>query len=324
MRFRGCFGLLFLAALPVRAAESLLFLETQMVGGYSFGRHRAIYYSQSQDEAMQKPSVGFDWLQRLSTPVGDWGRVAVQGRLAWNKEGGNHFEGQLYNAYAARKIQETEIWAGHNRPAMGLASAWDTHGTMLQPLTMYGFGFDRDWGVGAGRLFPWGDVRASLTTGSGMPLYFKGNWLASARASAGALERDNYSAGLSVARGRTLDTMGLHLMESTPETYGTVGADGTVLWDRFTQRLEAITGRRQGQNVQVLFSRTGVGFLEESRLTVEAQPVAVWTGGRETLQWGAGASYVLNQNWTARVMSLWDRRPYNAQVVAQLYGYFKI
>ena len=41
-------------------------VEAQAVGGYSSAAREAIYYSMMPLDAMQKPSVGFDWLRRLS------------------------------------------------------------------------------------------------------------------------------------------------------------------------------------------------------------------------------------------------------------------
>jgi len=35
---------------------------------------------------------------------------------------------------------------GHNWPALGLSSHFDSYGLLLPTLAMLGFGFDRDWG----------------------------------------------------------------------------------------------------------------------------------------------------------------------------------
>jgi len=41
------------------------------------------------------------------------------------------------------------------------------------------------------RDFSWGDASASVTTGTGMPIYFKGNYMTAARVSYGVQSRDN-------------------------------------------------------------------------------------------------------------------------------------
>jgi len=172
------------AALPLKAQSYLFYLELQGVGGYSTAAKKLVYYSQEQLEVMQKPSLGFDYIQRFSGESGDFAILAVQGRLAWNAAEGKTLEPQLYNAYLKFKLKPFDLWIGHERPSFGLASVLDSHGLLLQPLDMRGYGFDRDWGVGAQRDYRWGSAAASLTAGSGMPLYFKGNYLAAGPAPA--------------------------------------------------------------------------------------------------------------------------------------------
>ena len=109
-------------------------------------------------EVMQKPSLGFDYVQRFSGATGDFAVLAVQGRLAWNQEGEKTFEPQLYNAYLKFKLTAADLWIGHNRPRFGLSSVLDSHGTLLQPLAMMGFGFDRDWGIGFDKDFAGGSA----------------------------------------------------------------------------------------------------------------------------------------------------------------------
>ena len=77
---------------------------------------------------------------------------------------------------------------------------------------MLGYSFDRDWGLGLDKDFNWGGVAASLTTGSGMPLYLKGNYLAAARVFEGVLARDNYSVGVTRPREHP-ETMGYTLVD---------------------------------------------------------------------------------------------------------------
>ena len=65
-----------------QAADHLLYFEAQGIAGYSSELKKAIYYSQNPDAEMQKPSLGFDYLQRFSGESGDWATFALQGRLA--------------------------------------------------------------------------------------------------------------------------------------------------------------------------------------------------------------------------------------------------
>ena len=121
------------------------------------------------------------------------------------------------------------VWVGHNRPAFGLSSYFDSHGLLLRTLAIEGFGYDRDWGGGIYKDFSWGDVAATATTGSGMPIYFKDNYMAAARISYGVLSRDNMNLGFSVAGGKTLDTMGYELRDPEPRKMALGGIDLTLL-----------------------------------------------------------------------------------------------
>ena len=167
---------------------------------------------------MQKPSIGLDYVQRLSGETGDYATLALQLRLAYNQPYqeldqdkssysfimlfSNTRQGSLIFGLA------TTAWL------LALASYFDSHAQLLQPLIMQGYGFDRDWGVGATRDFEWGNLALSYTTGTGMPLEFDGNYLLSARISKGVLARDNYNLGFSTSYGKTLDTMGYPCPES--------------------------------------------------------------------------------------------------------------
>jgi hypothetical protein len=109
---------------------------------------------------MQKPGIGVDYVQRLSGETGDYATLALQLRLAYNQPyqelDQDQVQLQLYNAFFKYKAGFSDLWIGHNRMAFGLASYFDSHAQLLQPLIMQGYGFDRDWGVGATRDFEWG------------------------------------------------------------------------------------------------------------------------------------------------------------------------
>ena len=113
------------------------------------------------DAEMQKPSLGFDYIQRFSGESGDVATFALQGRLALAVDPGRRsykLEPQIYNAYLKAKILEPYVWIGHNRPAFGLSSYFDSHALILRTLAIQGFGYDRDWGVGIYKDFSWGDI----------------------------------------------------------------------------------------------------------------------------------------------------------------------
>ena len=324
VRSASAFSLVLLAAAPSSAGRRLLYLEAQAVSGYSSSRDRAVFYSRGQREPMQKPSAGFDLVQKLWSERGDLGALAVQGRLALNTHGTRAVEPQLYNAYLKLKTRPADVWAGHNRPALGLSSVLDSHGLLLQPLNMEGFGFDRDWGAGARRQSDWGDAACSLTSGSGMPLRLKGNWLASARISKGELMRENHSVGLSVAHGRTLDTMGYHLMREDAMPFTLGGADASFLWDAYEGRFEVLGGQRMGEKAYAMLWRAGVDLGEERRWKAEAQP-SLQRLGHETLHSvSSGLSFLLSPDVTLRGLYEYRNVGHEHRVIGQMYYYLKV
>jgi hypothetical protein len=121
-----------------RGSQRLLYLEAQAVAWYDFHYDGFRYYSADPMDAMQKPSIGFDFIQRLSGTGGDWGMLAVQSRLSYDDTRSNNNEPQLYNAYLKVKPGFGDVWIGHNKPAFGLSSYLDNHGTLLQPFSMAG------------------------------------------------------------------------------------------------------------------------------------------------------------------------------------------
>ena len=302
-------------------ANYLFFFEAQGIVGYSAAAKKMIFYSMSQMDAMQKPGLGFDYVQRFSGAGGDIATLALQGRLAVNAEGGETVEPQLYNAFLRLKLGGSYVWAGHNRPKFGLASWFDSHGQLLQPLAMNGFGFDRDWGVGAERDFAWGNAGVSLTTGSGMPLHLKGNYFLSGRVAKGVLNRDNSMIGLSVAYGKVLDVMGYHLLSDEPALFEMLGVDAAWLRNNWEHRVEIMAGKRGDAAAWAVFWRTGVGLLEENRVKIEAQPALFRTAGKTNIQLSAGVSYLAAADWTLRAMVQRDRDMKDTRIVFQVYYY---
>ena len=316
-------ALAFMTARPVWASSYLFFLELQGVAGYSSAAKKAVFSSMGDMEAMQKPGLGFDYIQRFSGASGDVAVLAVQGRLAWNagKDAEHRFEPQIYNAYLKVKAGFADVWIGHNRPKFGLASFYDTHGHLLQPLSMRGYGLDRDWGIGFERDFAWGNAGLSLTTGSGMPLAFHGNHFAAGRISLGVLERDNVAIGISAGRGRLLDAMGTKVMSEATAPFTMAGLDLSVLANAWDHRAELYAGSRGGRTAIAALWRVGRGFFEENRLRIEIQPAVIRAAGETRLDFGAGATFLAHPDWTLRAMVSRDGETRDTRVIVQVYYY---
>lgn len=349
------------------AADSLLYFEAQGITGYSSESRKPIYNSMNTDAEMQKSSIGFDYLKRFSGESGDVATFALQVRLAAMvdeeeragsmeagpmgggvaKDRSTVLEPQIYNAYVKAKVPGVYgpyVWVGHNRPAFGLSSYFDSHGLILRTLAIQGFGYDRDWGVGLYKDFSWGDVSASATTGSGMPVYVnKGSYMTTARASYGVLSQDNMNVGLSFGYGETLDTMGYKLRDAEPEPVpGPIfcGAfrclftpkpepkrmelaalDATFLRNNFEHRFDFFTGKWLGKYMYALFYRFGMNLDPESRLKIEAQPTYWRFGDERNYQLSLCISAVATSNLTVRLAHTYDHVSNDKRTVLQLYYY---
>jgi len=327
-RFKSFVLILALAAPASFASQRLLYLEAQAVAGYSFHDNEVVWYSMDQMDAMQKPSIGFDFLHRLSGESGDWGLLAIQARLAYDSTYKYNIEPQLYNAYLKLKPSFGDVWLGHNKPAFGLASNLDNHGTLLQPLSMYGFGYDRDWGAGYYRDLDWGNAALSATLGSGMPFIAKGNYLLSGRLAKGDLNRDNYTAGLSASYGRTLETMGYHLdwMFDEPRRMAMLGTDGTLYSNRWENRIELLVNiTDHGEmlpsymdTVFTIFYRSTVNAMDENRLKLELQYIYQHQSNEDHHFLSTGFSYQIIPDLTTRLYLI------ESSIVAQLYWYHNL
>lgn len=311
------------ASIPAVAQSSsrLFFLEVQGIMGYSSAEGGVVFDSVGAMEEMQKPSVGFDYVQRFSSETRDVAVVSVQGRLAVSEEDGVTLQPQLYNCYVKFKSRPADVWVGHSRPAFGLSSYVDSHALLLQPLSMQGFGYSLDWGAGVGRDFSWGTAGASLTAGSGMPLDLRGNWLLSGRVGKGVLSRDNYTVGVSGAWGRVLDTMGYHVVSPGLTTFAMVSADVSWLWDNVENRAEFMAGKKGGRAAWAAFARSGVNLLGEGRLKLEIQPVATCESGETLWRVAGGVTYQTARDVAFRGMVQYDEETRDTRVVFQVYLY---
>lgn len=306
------------------ASNYLFYLEAQSVVGYSSEQKKAIFYSLSQEEVMQKPSIGFDYLQRISGETRDYGVLAIQGRLAYNAQGDKKLESQLYNAYLKYKAGFADIWLGHNRPAIGLSSYLDSHAQLLTTLTMQGFGFDRDWGLGIYREFNWGNFAFTATTGSGMPLYLKGNYLTATRISKGILTQDNYTLGFSLAYGKILETMGYHLTKPDPMQFVIAEGDFSFFWKNLENRLELFVGKKKEKDTFALFGRSEINLLEEGRMKLGLQPIYWKIGDTSNYQLSLGASFQVTADLTIRSLYQYDHTREDQRVVTQVYYYKRL
>jgi hypothetical protein len=312
-----------------QAADHLLYFEAQGIAGYSSELNKAIFYSMNPDAEMQKPSLGFDYIKRFSGESGDVATFALQGRLALtvDAENGNSvkLEPQIYNAYLKVKTPGPYVWVGHNRPAFGLSSYFDSHGLLLRTLAIQGFGYDRDWGVGMYKDFSWGDISASATTGSGMPVLFKGgNYMTAARVSYGVLSQENLNLGFSLGYGRTLDTMGYELRDSEPRQMTLAAVDFTFLRNNLEHRFDFLAGKWLGEDTYALFYRFGVNLDPEGRLKIEAQPTYWKFGEERDYQLSLCFSVLATSNLTIRMAYTYDHSANDNRVVMQLYYYTPI
>jgi hypothetical protein len=310
-----------LNAVPARAQGRLFFLELQAVAGYSTDEGKAIAYSMDPLDTMQKPGLGFDFVQRISGRSGDIALLSVQGRLAWNAEGDRALEPQLYNAFIKFKARPFDIWAGHNRPAFGLGSILDNHALLLQSLNMHGFGFDRDWGAGIERDTARGQYGVSLTTGSGMAFWAKGSYFLAGRMGFGVLNEDNITAGLSLGFGKLRDVAGYEILGENLIDFAMAAADITWLSDAVENRIELAAGKRAGRSTLAAVWRLGAGFLEENRLKLEFQPTAILTSHESHFEIAAGATYLVHADWTARARAVYDTEMKDFKLVFQVYFY---
>jgi hypothetical protein len=309
---------------PARAGDGqLLYFEAQGIAGYSRDANRLVAYSMEPDAEMQRPSLGFDWLNRFRGESGDVGSAALQFRLAYKRTDPTlveRVEPQVYNAWVKAKTPWADVWVGHNRPALGLGSWFDSHGLILRTLPIQGFGYDRDWGVGLYRDTKWGNVQVTATTGTGMPIRFEGNHLLAARIGFGVVNEDNFTAGLSYGYGRTLDTMGYTVRDPNPADLRLAGFDLALMRNRFEHRLDLLAGEWLGEKTTAAMYRIGYLVDPEGRLKLEAQPTWWRRDGSNWLA-SACASGLVTPDLTARAMYEYDREARDWRVVAQLYYY---
>lgn len=302
------------------ADADLLYFEAQAVAGYSSRERQMVYHSAMKHDLMQKNGIGIDWIHRFADDAGDWGVMGVQTRLVWDDARGE-VEPQVYNLSYRGKTDLGDWWVGHDRIAAGLASYWDTHSELIGDLTMMGIGFERDWGFGYGYDTDWGNVSASATTGSGASLANHGNYLAASRVAYGVLNDDNYTVGLSVMGGRTLDIMGTKRRSHQLNDQVWTGLDGA--WnDLFLEhKAEVDIGSFRGREAAAALYRLGFRLDDEDRMKLEVQPAATWLSRSCDWSGAVGLTCQLTSVWSVRTMYHYRHAEDEHLVIAQLYYY---
>lgn len=308
---RAILALFFLSAIGF-ADSSLLYKEAQFIMGLSSLVSGPIFYSQSQQEMMQKPSLGFDFLHRFTNETGDKALIAFQGRLAWNAQGNNPVvEPQIYNAYLKIKNPLGGLWLGHSRPAYGLGSYFDSHALLLPILDMTDLGFDRDWGLGFLSDTDWGDFAISATTGSGMSLQIGNHSLVSGRVGFGVLNQNNFNFGLSKANGILTGDINLDY----------TGIDAAVLYNNYELRAENTSGTKANLPYHSFFLRGGAKFLDEDRLKLEVQQINYEQGTQSNQISSIGLSNIYDENMTLRLMLQNESQSRDTKIIFQSYYY---
>lgn len=317
------FVLISICFYSVSFADSyLLYKEAQFIFGADLKNSTGIYYSNSQADVMQKPSLGLDYIYKFSDDTGDKAALYVQGRLAWNEQANiRKIEPQLYNAYIKFKNPVSDFWFGHARVAYNLGSNLDSHAQLLQPLGMTDLGFDRDWGFGLVHDYSWGDAALTYTTGSGMPLYVTDTKLLSARVSYGVLNNDNYNIGLSKADGTLAGIMGYEIMPGEKFDINYTGIDGTYLYENYELRAENTSGVKMDEAYNSFMIRGGVKLLDEDALKLELQQTTYTLAGESDHIGAVSMSYLLNESTTLRAMYVSDELADDVKLVAQVYYY---
>ncbi len=325
----GLFLLALLMLSPLRAADKLFFWEAQMLGGYDFGSQEPILYSHHPHHAMQKPSLGLDYLQRLGGETGDWGLIAIQYRVAYQDKQDPRFASQLYNAYFKLKANPLDVWIGSNKPALGLSQNLDNHAALLTDMSSRVFTFDRDWGIGAGKDFGKWQPTLSLTNGSGMRLYNKGgNYLLAGRLGMGNFNADNFNFGVSGVHGKVLEAMGYVLGHPNSATgeyilhdMNYLSADANLRYLNLELKAELLAGSFYHKDAFAALLRAGWSRFDEDKLKLEAQVLHSRQVQKDLSNYSIAIAYKLTPDLTLRALTDYQAQDQNWKIVGQMYFY---
>ena len=175
--------------------------ELNLIGGYSNTEKWV-----GTNGTNLKNSVGFEYFKVFSNEYGDFLKLDVQMRFAYDSrfDSEEAFGVEVHNAWLEYKLGLGKtIRFGHFDPAFGLEPVLDTHGSMLQTTIFDNIGYKKDWGI-AYKTY-WGnfDIETALQLGSGMGIRFKDdNYLLTTRISSTTESGIEY--GFSLLYGQTL------------------------------------------------------------------------------------------------------------------------
>lgn len=322
---------LLINSIILMAGNGLFFAEMQGIYGYSSALDKPITYSFMDKDVMQKPGMGFDYLQRFSGEEGDFAIASLQFRLAYNMSEQTPIEPQLYNAWLKYKAPLGDISLGHLKPASGLSYTLDNHAALLYDLSMYNMTYDRDWGALFSRDTAWGNLSASATNASGMNLYNKdGNYMLAARAAYGVLNQDNYSIGATFQKGVNLVAMGYHYHKAPgqsdpklhPQTMA--GIDGQFRLYNYETAVDVYAGEFLYTDAYSLLWRNGINLLPEERLKLEGQGIWRLFEGKHYVDYSAGLTFKLNSDLAFRAMYDWQDNTAGSdsyKLIGQIYYY---
>ncbi|PKN78720.1 MAG: hypothetical protein CVU48_07540 [Candidatus Cloacimonetes bacterium HGW-Cloacimonetes-1] len=307
------------------ASRYLLFAEAQGVAGYSSETEDLIYYSHHQHAVMQKPSLGFDYIQRLGSVSKDYAVLAVQARLAYDNTKDSNLEPQLYNAYLKLKLPYTDLWIGHNKPAMGLNSYLDNHATLTSDLSMVGFGFDRDWGTGIETDLQHWNFKLSATTGSGMALKTDGSYLLATRVARGDLKKENYTVGVTALKGKVLESMGYQIMHNnTKHTEAMIGFDLGYRYLNYELKADLLGGSFYHQDAYAGLLRATWYPGSEDRTAIEPQIMLYQMVGDTSRDYSVSVSHIISPEFSVKAMYDYSQSKDASKLVLQVYYYHNL
>lgn len=311
---------LLIAISPLAALNDELSIDAQIAMSGYFEEGTFELYSHDPLDVKQKPSLGLAYNLQLDSKGNNYGYLALQGRVAYSEHTDSNLQFQLYDAYAKVALAEFDLWAGHHRTPVGLSSYLDSHPLIMSDNTYSGLNFNRDWGLGIAfdRHYP--HVNLALTTGSGMPLKIKENFLFSGRAGWWNFAEDDIAVGVSAAAGKVLQTIGYEVLDGGRRQDLIVGGvDFSKKIANFYGHGDALWGNYDGQTAHSLMGRLGMNLLENEKLNVELQGMNIEKGSYATNILSIGGGYALAPHLDLRgVLNISNRKHLNA-IILQLY-----
>lgn len=273
---------LFLVA-PIAMAEqqSLNYYEMNLFQGFS--NEKGLF---GRDNDSSK-SIGIENFRKFSGDYGDWLTTDIQLRLAYNSDNiisdktigtgdpeKDSIDIEAHNAYGRFKLLygKADIWVGHYEPAFGQEPQMDTYSTHLQTIAMKNIGFKMDWGAGVRGVFTGWDYHLTSTLGSGMGIYFKGNYLLAGRLGFGETALTDYNLGLSALYGNVVNTSaGRRLVSEDLTVKKRIGVDAAYLYRSFDIKGEVDYGTDSDKNIMGTWLRVSYILPEYQKLHVEVQ-----------------------------------------------------